>query len=62
MRGGVHRDGKWFHDRSVPGDVIEATGSTRGTVAVGNGCGDWNPDFAQWRRLSALDRPSGGRP
>ncbi|MTE19862.1 L,D-transpeptidase family protein [Streptomyces sp. TRM43335] len=47
-------DGKWFYDRSVPGDIIEVTGSTRGTVAVGNGYGDWNLDFEDWRELGAL--------
>ncbi|KUJ65120.1 hypothetical protein ACZ90_50900 [Streptomyces albus subsp. albus] len=47
-------DGKWFFERAVRGDVVEVTGSTRQTVATGNGFGDWNPTYAQWQRLSAL--------
>ncbi|WP_274564636.1 L,D-transpeptidase [Streptomyces spiramyceticus] len=47
-------NGKWFYKRSVPGDIVEVTGSRSATVATGNGYGDWNLSFKQWRRLSSL--------
>lgn len=49
-----NEDGKWFFDRSVRGDVVETTGSTRATVPTGNGFGDWNPSYEEWQKLSAL--------
>ncbi|MHC0432758.1 L,D-transpeptidase [Streptomyces sp. O3] len=52
--GMTEADGKWFYDRSVPGDLITVKGSTRATVATGNGFGDWNLTFDEWRKLSAL--------
>ncbi|WFB08695.1 Ig-like domain-containing protein [Streptomyces sp. LX-29] len=48
-------DGKSFYDRATPGDIIEVTGSTRETVATGNGYGDWNLSYEEWKKLSALD-------
>ncbi|MFE4818079.1 L,D-transpeptidase [Streptomyces sp. NPDC056704] len=42
-----------FYDEVIPGDVITVVGS-KDTVAVGNGYGDWNADWAQWRAGSAL--------
>ncbi len=48
-------DGKWFYDRATRGDVVEVTGSTRETVATGNGIGDWNLSYSAWKKLSALN-------
>ncbi|MFF4724901.1 L,D-transpeptidase [Streptomyces mirabilis] len=52
---GLATDGtaKKFYDEVIPGDVITVVGS-KDTVAVGNGYGDWNADWAQWRAGSAL--------
>lgn len=47
-------DAKWFFDRSVRGDLVETTGSTRATVPTGNGFGDWNLPYEEWQQLSAL--------
>ncbi|QKV93519.1 L,D-transpeptidase [Streptomyces sp. NA02950] len=47
-------DGKWFYNRATRGDVVEVTGSTRETVATGNGIGDWNLSYTAWQKLSAL--------
>ncbi|MFI0964212.1 L,D-transpeptidase [Streptomyces sp. NPDC021080] len=44
---------KRFFDEVIPGDVVKVTGSKE-TVAVGNGYGDWNLDWDQWRATSAL--------
>ncbi|MFJ7968818.1 L,D-transpeptidase [Streptomyces sp. NPDC096324] len=44
---------KRFFDEVVPGDVVKVVGS-RDTVAVGNGYGDWNLTWDQWRATSAL--------
>ncbi|MET8097558.1 L,D-transpeptidase [Streptomyces sp. NPDC005236] len=44
---------KRFFDEVVPGDVVKVVGS-RDTVAVGNGYGDWNLPWEQWRATSAL--------
>jgi lipoprotein-anchoring transpeptidase ErfK/SrfK len=49
-------DAKWFFDRAKRGDLVITTGSSRGTVAPGNGYGDWNLSAAQWHARSALDR------
>ncbi|MFF1705845.1 L,D-transpeptidase [Streptomyces sp. NPDC058252] len=53
---GLATDGtaKAFYDEVVPGDVITVVGSKE-TVAVGNGYGDWNLSWEQWRAGSALD-------
>lgn len=53
--GMTEADGKWFYDRAVRGDIVEVTGSTRGTVPTGNGFGGWNLSYDDWRKLSALD-------
>jgi hypothetical protein len=52
---GLATDGtaKRFYDEVIPGDVVKVVGS-RDTVAVGNGYGDWNLDWDQWRATSAL--------
>ncbi|MFE2300088.1 L,D-transpeptidase [Streptomyces sp. NPDC059445] len=44
---------KRFFDEVIPGDVVKVVGS-RDTVAVGNGYGDWNLAWDQWRATSAL--------
>ena len=44
---------KQFFDEVIPGDVVKVVNS-RDTVAVGNGYGDWNLDWDQWRATSAL--------
>ncbi|MBD0736832.1 hypothetical protein BGM09_27225 [Streptomyces sp. CBMA29] len=52
---GMHTaDAKWFFDRSVRGDLVVTSGSTRATVDKGNGFGEWNLGKDAWRRLSAL--------
>ncbi|MET9888810.1 L,D-transpeptidase [Streptomyces sp. NPDC006465] len=53
---GLATDGtaKRFYDEVIPGDVVKVVGS-RDTVAVGNGYGDWNLPWDQWRATSALD-------
>ncbi|MFF1447766.1 L,D-transpeptidase [Streptomyces sp. NPDC058274] len=42
-----------FYGEVIPGDVVKVTGSTE-TVAAGNGYGDWNLSWDQWRTGSAL--------
>lgn len=57
---GLATDGtaKQFYDEVVPGDVVTVVGS-RETVAPGNGYGDWNVRWADWRAGSALASASG---
>lgn len=52
---GLATDGtaKKFYDEVIAGDVVTVVGS-KDTVAVGNGYGDWNASWAQWRAGSAL--------
>ncbi|MFF4347312.1 L,D-transpeptidase [Streptomyces sp. NPDC001530] len=52
---GLATDGtaKRFYDEVIPGDVVTVVGS-KDTVAVGNGYGDWNLSWEQWRAGSAL--------
>jgi lipoprotein-anchoring transpeptidase ErfK/SrfK len=52
---GLATDGtaKRFYDEVIPGDVVTVVGS-KDTVAVGNGYGDWNASWEQWRAGSAL--------
>ncbi|MFI5687264.1 L,D-transpeptidase [Streptomyces sp. NPDC051636] len=52
---GLADDGtaKHFYDEVIPGDVVTVVGS-RDTVAPGNGYGDWNVDWDDWRAGSAL--------
>ncbi|WP_369247903.1 L,D-transpeptidase [Streptomyces sp. R41] len=52
---GLATDGtaKSFYDEVIPGDVVTVVGS-KDTVAVGNGYGDWNLSWEQWRAGSAL--------
>lgn len=46
-------DAKWFYDRVDFGDPVTTVNSTD-TVAVNNGYGDWNVDWAKWQSGSAL--------
>ncbi|WP_432172909.1 L,D-transpeptidase [Streptomyces sp. Tue6028] len=52
---GLATDGtaKRFYDEVIPGDVVKVVGS-KDTVAVGNGYGDWNLGWEQWKAGSAL--------
>ncbi|MER8046672.1 Ig-like domain-containing protein [Streptomyces sp. NPDC094032] len=47
-------DAKWFYDRVDFGDPVTVVNSVD-TVAVNNGYGAWNVDWATWRKGSALD-------
>lgn len=48
-------DAAWFYGQVRPGDPFEITGrDTKGTVAPGNGFGDWNVSWDQWQAMSAL--------
>ncbi|MGW0704238.1 L,D-transpeptidase [Streptomyces sp. NPDC002867] len=47
------KDAKWFYDRVHFGDPVTVINSTD-TVAVNNGYGAWNVDWATWQEGSAL--------
>ncbi|MGW1729105.1 Ig-like domain-containing protein [Streptomyces sp. NPDC002306] len=47
-------DARWFYDHARPGDIVITTGSTGPTVDVGNGLGNWNVPYAQWKQRSAM--------
>ncbi|MFJ8865103.1 Ig-like domain-containing protein [Streptomyces sp. NPDC102473] len=48
-------DAAWFYDQVSPGDPFEIKGrDTKGTVAPGNGFGDWNVPWERWQEMSAL--------
>ncbi|CAM5285765.1 L,D-transpeptidase [Streptomyces atroolivaceus] len=45
----------WLYAQLRPGDPFEINGrDTKGVVAPGNGFGDWNVPWAEWRAKSAL--------
>lgn len=46
-------DAKWFFDQVNPGDPVTVVNSVD-TVAVNNGYGDWNVEWATWKKGSAL--------
>ncbi|MGW2559835.1 Ig-like domain-containing protein [Streptomyces sp. NPDC001514] len=47
-------DAAWFYGQVRPGDPFEIKGAdTKGTVAPGNGFGEWNLSWEEWRRTSA---------
>lgn len=48
-------DARWLYDRVQPGDPVITTGSTGRTVDAGNGLGDWNVPYPQWKERSAVD-------
>ncbi|HET6356553.1 L,D-transpeptidase family protein [Streptomyces sp.] len=46
---------KWIYGQLRPGDPFEIKGAeTKGTVAPGNGFGDWNLSWDDWQATSAL--------
>ncbi|WP_327325323.1 L,D-transpeptidase [Streptomyces sp. NBC_01210] len=52
---GLPSDGtaRRFYEQIIPGDVIRVTNS-KDQVASGNGYGDWNFSWSEWRSRSAL--------
>ncbi|MGW2519637.1 L,D-transpeptidase [Streptomyces sp. NPDC001617] len=46
-------DAKWFYDQVHLGDPVTVVNSVD-TVATNNGYGDWNVDWAAWKKGSAL--------
>ncbi|MFE9563128.1 Ig-like domain-containing protein [Streptomyces sp. NPDC006487] len=46
-------DATWFYAQAQIGDVFDVTGGKE-TVAAGNGFGEWNLPWDQWRKHSAL--------
>lgn len=46
-------NGRWFYDRTILGDVIEMTGTSKG-MELSNGFGDWNLSWSEWLAGSAL--------
>jgi len=48
------RDAKWFYHQVHLGDPVTVVKSVD-TVAANNGYGDWNVDWATWKKGSALD-------
>jgi lipoprotein-anchoring transpeptidase ErfK/SrfK len=46
-------DAEWFYEQVHLGDPVTVVNSTD-TVAVNNGYGDWNADWAKWQTGSAL--------
>ncbi|MGW1884783.1 Ig-like domain-containing protein [Streptomyces sp. NPDC001970] len=48
-------DAAWFYGQVRPGDPFEIKGAdTKGTVAPGNGFGEWNLSWEEWQARSAL--------
>jgi lipoprotein-anchoring transpeptidase ErfK/SrfK len=43
----------WLYDQSIPGDVIEYTGTSK-QMTLTNGYGDWNLGWRSWEKGSAL--------
>lgn len=46
-------DAGWLFDNTLVGDVVEYTGTDRGT-SIDNGLGDWNVPFGEYKAGSAL--------
>jgi len=46
-------DAAWLFSRSLIGDPVVTTGSSRG-IEYGNGYSDWNMSYAQYKKSSAL--------
>ena len=46
-------DAGWLYNMTKRGDVVEYTGTDR-QMTLDNGYGDWNADFATWKKGSAL--------
>ncbi|MEU5307055.1 Ig-like domain-containing protein [Streptomyces noursei] len=47
------KDAAWFYEQAQVGDVFEVNNG-KGTVAPGNGFGEWNLPWKDWQRKSAL--------
>src|SRR3954452_6614859 len=43
----------WLYDQSIPGDVVEYTGTSK-PMTLTNGYGDWNLGWSSWEKGSAL--------
>jgi lipoprotein-anchoring transpeptidase ErfK/SrfK len=52
------RDARWFYRHTLPGDVVEVTG-TRRPLEPGNGWGFWQLTWPEWLAGSALGTSSG---
>ncbi|WP_256987717.1 Ig-like domain-containing protein [Streptomyces sp. BR123] len=49
-------DAKWLFDSSQVGDAVEVTGSgSKGKADIGNGYGEWNLSWDEWKAKSALN-------
>ncbi|MFD8410826.1 MULTISPECIES: L,D-transpeptidase [unclassified Streptomyces] len=49
-------DAKWLFDSSQIGDAVEVTGSgSKGKADIGNGYGEWNLSWDEWKTKSALN-------
>lgn len=46
-------NGRWFYDRTILGDPIEMTGTSK-EMELSNGFGDWNLSWSEWLAGSAL--------
>jgi lipoprotein-anchoring transpeptidase ErfK/SrfK len=46
-------DAQWFYNQVIPGDPVTVVNS-KDTVAADNGFGDWNLDWTDWTKGSAL--------
>ncbi|MDX2565187.1 Ig-like domain-containing protein [Streptomyces sp. TX20-6-3] len=47
-------DARWFYSRTQPGDIVITTGSAGAGLSVGNGLGDWNLTYKEWKKRSAV--------
>ncbi|MEU2392758.1 Ig-like domain-containing protein [Streptomyces sp. NPDC007369] len=49
-------DAKWLFDSSQVGDAVEVTGNgSKGKADIGNGYGEWNLSWDEWKTKSALN-------
>jgi lipoprotein-anchoring transpeptidase ErfK/SrfK len=46
-------NGEWMYNRTMIGDVVETTGTTK-PMTMGNGYADWNLSWSAWQAGSAL--------
>ena len=53
VRRNEHGDAAWLFNRSLIGDPVVTTGSSRG-IEYGNGYSDWNMSYAKYEKGSAL--------
>ncbi len=51
---------QWFYNTVQQGDIVKVVNSYgKQMEPFGNGFGDWNVDWAKWRKGSALAADSG---